>query len=154
TLGMAGGRLPSGEASSRTDRVIAVLDTLRSTRTEPLERIILAEALAAAWTDVGPTEASAHARRMVTDLEDFLRNPTLAPFAQSRLAQALVVLYGHLGPAERAAHSNTLLASHANTILAAPRNPTNNLDVATRGQFAESLVALCMLLDPPEAVRV
>src|SRR5262249_25962114 len=73
---------------------------------------------------------------------------------QSRLAQALVVVYGHLDPAERAAHSTTLLASHANTILAVLRNPKNNLALATRSQFAESLVALCMLLDPPEAVRV
>jgi hypothetical protein len=151
-LGVAGGRLPPGEASSRANRAITMLTSLRGTRTKPLERIVLAEALAAAWTGLGPIEASAHARRMVIDLEDLLRDPKLNPFEQRRLARALVVVYGHLGPAERAAHSNALLAPHTNTILAALRNP--NLDPWARIQFAESLVALCMLLGPPEAVRV
>jgi hypothetical protein len=153
-LGVAGGRLPPGEASSRANRAIAMLASLWRTRTKPLDRIFLAEALAAAWTGVGPTEASAHAKKTVADLEDLLRDPKLTPFEQSRLAQALVVVYGHLGPAEMSAHSNTLLASHANTILAALRNPKNNLDLASRIQFAESLVVLCMLLDPPTAGRM
>jgi hypothetical protein len=153
-LGVACGRLSPEEASSRANRAIAVLASLRRTRTKPLDRIVLAEALAAAWTGLGPTEASAHARTTVADLEDLLRDPKLNPFEQSRLTQALVVVYGHLGPAERAAHSNALLASRANTILAALRNPKNNIDVPTRIQFAESLVLLCMLLDPPEAGRV
>jgi hypothetical protein len=153
-LGVAGGRLPPGEASSRAKRAIAALASLRSTRTKPLDRIVLAEALAVAWTGVGPTEASAHARTTVADLEDLLRDPKLTPFEQSRLAHALVVVYGHLGPAEWAAHSHALLASHADTILAALRNPKNNLDLLTRLHFAESLVVLCMLLDPPTAGRV
>jgi hypothetical protein len=153
-LGVAGGRLPLEEASSRANRAIAVLTSLRRTRTKPLERIILAEALAASWTGLGPIEASAHARKMVIDLEDLVRDPTLNPFEQSRLARVLVVVYGHLGPAERAAHSNTLLASHANTILEALRNPKNDHDVPTRISFADALLALCMLLDPPEAARV
>jgi len=153
-LGVAGGRLSPGEAASRANRAIAVLASLRSTRTKPLDRIVLAEALAAAWTGIGPTEASAHARTTVADLEDLLRDPKLTPFEQSRLAQALVVVYGHLGPAQRAAHSNALLASHADTILAALRNPKNKLDPAARLQFAESVVVLCMLLDPPTAGRV
>jgi hypothetical protein len=131
-----------------------VLASRQCTRTKPLDRIVLAEALAAAWTDVGPTEASAHARTTVADLEELLRDPKLTPFEQGRLAQALVVVYGHLGPTERAAHSNALLASHADTILAALRNPRNNLNAAVRLQFAESLVVLCMLLDPPTAGRV
>ena len=91
---------------------------------------------------------------MAADLEGVLRGPKLTPVDQSKLAQALVVVYGHLGPAERAAHSNAILASHADTILAALRNPKNNLDPAARVQFAESLVVLCMLLDPPTAGRV
>jgi hypothetical protein len=153
-LGVAGGRLPPGEASSRAKRAIAVLASLWGTRTKPLDRSFLAEALAAAWTGVGPTEASAHAEKTVADLEDLLRDPKLTPYEESRLTQVLVVVYAHLGPAERAAHSNALLASHADTILAALRNPKNNLYPATRVQFAESLMALCMLLDPPEAVRV
>jgi len=153
-LGVAGGRLPPAEASARANRAIAELASLWRTRTNPLERIVLAEALPAAWTDVGPTEASAHARRTVADLEDLLRDPQLTPFEQSRLAQALVVVYGHLGPAERTAHSNSLLASHANSILAALQNPRNNLALATRVGLADSLVALCMVLDPPTAGRV
>src|SRR5262249_38511207 len=112
------------------------------------------------------------ARRTGADLEALLRDPQLTPSEQgrlaeapeqshlaqaseqSRLAQSLVVVYGHLGPAERTAHSNTLLESHSNTILAVLRNPKNNLALATRVQFADSLVALCVLLDPPEAGRV
>jgi len=153
-LGVAGGRLPPGEASSRANQAIAVLTSLRSTRTKLLERIVLAEALAAAWTGVGPSEASAHARKMVADLEDLLRDPKLTPFEQSRVAQALVVVYGHLSPAEKAAHSNALLVSLANTNLAVLRKPENILSLGTRIQFAESLVVICMLLDPPAAGRV
>jgi hypothetical protein len=74
-LVVVGGQLPPEDASSRADQVIAVLDTLWRTRTKPLERIILAEALAAAWKSVGQTEASAHARRMVADLEDLIQDP-------------------------------------------------------------------------------
>src|SRR5262249_16260542 len=153
-LGVAGGRLPPGEASSRANQAIAVLTSLRSTRTKLLERIVLAEALAAAWTGVGPSEASAHARKMVADLEDLLRDPKLTPFEQSRVAQALVVVCGHLSPAEKAAHSNALLVSLANTNLAVLRKPENILSLGTRIQFAESLVVICMLLDPPAAGRV
>jgi hypothetical protein len=171
-LVVAGGRLPPGEASSRANRAITELAPLWRTRTKPLDRIVLAEALAAAWPGVGPTEASARARRTVADLEGLLRDPQLTPseqgrlaevseqshlahaYEQNRLAQALVVVYGHLGPAERAAHSTTLLESHANTILAVLRNPRNNLALAIRVQFADSLVVLCMVLDPPEAGRV
>jgi hypothetical protein len=149
-----GVRLPPKDASSRADRVIAVLDTLRRTRTKSLERMILAEALAAAWTGLGPTEASDHARRMATDLGDLLRDPKLLPFEQHRLARALAVVYRHLDPAERAAHANAIIVPHANTILATLRDPNNNLSLGTFSQFSEALVALCMLLDRPEAVRV
>jgi hypothetical protein len=76
------------------------------------------------------------------------------PFEQHRLARALAVAYGHLGPAERAARSKTLLAAHANTLLAALRDPKNNFNLMTLSQSAGSLVALCVLLDRPEAVRV
>jgi hypothetical protein len=145
-----GGKLSRENASARADRGIAVLDTLWRTQTKPLERIILAEALAAAWTGVGPTEASAHARKMAADLEDLLQDPTLMPFEQHRLARALAKVYGHLGPADRASHSKTLIASRANTILATLRDPKDNLNLLTFSQSAESLVALCMLLDRPE----
>src|SRR5262249_28820600 len=96
-LGVAGGRLPPREAAARADRALLVLASLRTTRTKPLERIVLAEALVTARTNVGPSEASARASRTV----DFLREPKLAATEQRRLAQALAVLYGHLGPAER-----------------------------------------------------
>jgi hypothetical protein len=153
-LGVAVARLPPGEASSRANRAIAVLESLSPTRTKPQERIVLAGALEAAWSGVGPTEASAYASKMVADLEDLLRSPKLTPFEQSRLARALGGVFRHLGPAEWAGHANTLLVPHANTLLAALRKPENNLDLATVAQFVESLVELCTLLDRPEAVRV
>jgi hypothetical protein len=153
-LVVVGGRLPPEDASSRTNGAIAVLDTLWSTRTVPLDRTILAEALAAAWTGVGPTEASAHARRMVADLEDLLRAPNLMPFELNRLARALALVYGRFDPAERSAHSNTLLVAQANTVLATLRDPKSKLSLGLLGQFADSLVVICMLLDRPEAVRV
>src|SRR5262249_39917116 len=56
--------------------------------------------------------------------------------------------------AERAAHSNALLASRANTTLATLRNPKKNLGLGILGQHADSVLAICMLLDRPEAVRV
>jgi hypothetical protein len=156
-LGVAGRRLPPGDASSRAKLAIAELASLSRTRTKPLERIVLAEALTAARTGLGPTEASPHVRRMVADLEDLLRNPkptpsTPFPVEQRHIARVLVVAYGALGPAERAAHSTAPLASHANTILAELRNPKNNLGLMTRGDFADSVVLLCTLLDQSESV--
>jgi hypothetical protein len=91
---------------------------------------------------------------MATDLEDLLRDPKLMPLEQVRLARALAVVYGHLGPAERAAHSKTILVSHANTTLAALRDPRNNLNMLTLAQSVELLAALCVLLDRQEAGRV
>src|SRR5262249_36495166 len=122
-LVVVGGRLPPEEAASRANGAIAVLDTLWRTRTVPLERIILAGGLAAPWPGMGPTEARAHARRIVADLEDILRVPNLMPSELNRLARALAVVYGRLDAGERAAHSNTLLVSNANTILATLRDP-------------------------------
>jgi hypothetical protein len=153
-LGAAGGRLPHGEASPRANTVIAVLAGFRSTRTKPRDRVVLAEAMAAAWPGVSPTEASAHVRRTVADLEDLVREPKSTLPELNRLTRALGVVYRYLGAAERAALPNTLLASHANTLLAVLRNPRYKSDMAARVQFADALLALCMILDPPEAMRV
>jgi hypothetical protein len=150
-LVQVGGQMAREEASPRVNRAIAVLDTLWRTRTKPLERVALAEALAAAWKGVGTTGASDHARRVVAGLEDLTRDPKLVPFEHSRLPLALAAAYEHLDPAEKAARANTHLAAHANTLLAALRNSKNY--VAT-GQLAGALVALCVHLDRPEAVRV
>ena len=152
-LGAAGSRLPAGEASTRANRAIAELASHWRTRTKPLERVVLAEALAVAWPCVGPANANSHARRTVAELEDLLRDPKLTPYEESRVARALVVVYGHLGSAERAAHSKALLNSSANAIIALLRKPKNNLALAFRVQFTTSLLALCRPLDPPEAAR-
>src|SRR5262249_55636652 len=57
-----------------------------------------------------------------------------------------------ISPAERTAHSKALLASHVDTILVTLRKPNQNPGPSVR--FAESLVAYCKLVDPPEAARV
>jgi hypothetical protein len=153
-LVVVGGRLSPEEASSRANRALAALASLWRTRMKPLDRVVLAEALAAAWTGVGPAEAGPHARRVVADLEDLLRDPKLTSFELRRLAEALVAVYWHLGPAERSAHANTLFAAHANTFLAALRNPKNARNLVDVGQFAGALLALCEHQDRPESLRV
>jgi hypothetical protein len=144
-------QLPPEEAASRANRAVAALDTLWRTRTKPLDRVALAEALGAAWAGMGPNQAGARARSVVADLEGLVRDPKLAPFEHSRLQQALVVVCGHLDPTERAARANTLFAAHANILLAALRK--SETSPATT-QLAGALLALCVHLDRPEAVRV
>jgi hypothetical protein len=150
-LVVVGRQLPPEDASSGANRAVAALDTLWRVRTKPLERIALAEALAAACTGLGPTEAGARAKRVATDLEGLVRDPKLAPFEHSRLQQALVVVCGHLDPAEKAARANTLLAAHANILLAALRK-SESYPATT--QLPGAILALCVHLDRPEAVRV
>jgi hypothetical protein len=150
-LVQVGGQMPREEATARVNRAIAVLDTLWRTRTKPLERVVVARALTAAWKGLGTTEASDRARRVVADLEDLTGDPKLVPFEHSRLPLALAAAYEHLEPAEKAARANRHLAAHAKTLLAALRN--SKLDFAT-GQLAGALVVICVHLDRPEAGRV
>jgi hypothetical protein len=142
--------LPPEEASTRANQAIAVLDNLWRTRTQPLERIVLAEALAAALAGVGPTEAPAHARRVVTDLKDLQRDPRFLPVHLVHLGRALVAVCGHLGPAERADRT-TLLAAHANALLAMLKDCKNpEMDDV----IAAAILTDCEHLDGPEVARV
>ena len=150
-LVQVGAQMTRAEASTHVNRAIAVLNTLWRTRTTPLERVAVAEALTAAWKGVSTTEASDQARKVVTDLEDLTRDPKFVLFEHGRLPLALAAAYEHLDPAEKAARANTHLAAHANVLLEALRNSQN--DKAT-GQLVGALASLCVHLDRPEAVRV
>jgi hypothetical protein len=150
-LVVVGRQLPPEEAASRANRAVAALDTLWRTRTKRLEHIALAEALGAAWASVDPTEAGARARSVLADLEGLVRDPKLETFEHNRLQQALVVVCGHLDPTEKAGRANALFAAQANILLAVLRESENN---AATHQLAGAIVALCVHLDRPEAVRV
>jgi hypothetical protein len=147
-----GGQLPTEEAAARVNGSITLLDTLWRTRTKPAERLALAEALAAAWAGVGPAEGAEHAARTAADLEVLVRDPKIALFRAGRFPRMILAVCGHLGPAERVARANALLAAYANTLLTALRDSKS--DPVTALWSSESLVALCVHLDRPEAVRV
>jgi hypothetical protein len=147
---VVGRQLPAEEASARANQAIAVLDNLWRTRTQPLERMVLAEALAAALAGVSPTESAAHARRVVADLEDLQRDPKFMPVHLIPLGRALVAVCQHLGPAERA-HRTTVLAAHANTLLAML---TDSKITAMDDDIAAGILIDCEHLDGPEVARV
>src|SRR5262245_60566687 len=63
-LAVVSGQLPPKEATSHANQAVDVLDSLWVARTAPLDRASVAEALAAVWTRLGPTDAAARAKRM------------------------------------------------------------------------------------------
>jgi hypothetical protein len=146
-LAVVGGQLPPKEATAHANQAVEALDSLWVARTAPLDRASVAEALAALWTRLGPTDAAARAKRTAADLEGVLRDPKAAPNELSRLAIALAAVYNHLGPAERSGRANTV----AGALVAALRGPKHN--PVTVSQLSEALGTLCAHLDRPGAVR-
>jgi hypothetical protein len=147
-LARVSGQLTPKEASSHAHQAVDVLSSLWVARTAPLDRASLAEALAAVWTRLSPTEAADRAKRVAADLEEALRNSKAAPNETYRLPEALAAVDSYLSHAERVAHAN----SAADALITALRRPKN--DLATTAQLSEGLVALCVHLDRPGVVRV
>jgi tRNA A-37 threonylcarbamoyl transferase component Bud32 len=150
-LVVVGKQLPPEEASDRAKQAIVALDTLWRTRTQPLDRIVTSFALAAAMAGVDQADAAAHARRVLSDLEDLQRSPQFIPAHLLHLERPLVELCGYLSPAERASHGNTLLSAHASALLAMLRDSKNTSEDDT---IVTAIVRHCEHLDPPEAARV
>jgi hypothetical protein len=142
------GQLLPREASSHANQAIDVLDSLWVARTVPPDRASVAEALAAVWTRLGPTDAAARAKRAAADLEDALRDSKDAPNELYRLAEALSAVYAHLDPAERSGRASAV----ADTLVAALRRPKNDLQMVAH--LSEALAMLCAHLDRAGAVRV
>jgi hypothetical protein len=146
-LAVVSGQLPTREASSLATEVVDVLDSLWGAKTAPPDRASVAEALAAVWTRLSPTDASARARRAAGDLEDAPGESKAAPLTIADHGRALAAVYDHLGPAERSARANAV----ADTLVAALRRPKNDAWAISR--LSEALAALCAHLDRPGAVR-
>jgi hypothetical protein len=146
-LAVVSGRLPAKEASSHAKAAIDVLDSLWVARTAPPDRASLAEALAAVWTHLDPTDAAARAKRTAAALEGALRDSKTAPSQIAGLAMALSAVYNHLDPAERSSRVKTV----ADVLVAALRRPRN--EPYTVYQLWEALATLCAHLDRPGTVR-
>jgi hypothetical protein len=146
-LAAVSGQLPPKDASSHANQTIDVLDSRWGPKKTPPDRAILAEALAAVWTRLGPTAAAARAKRAAADLEAALRDSKTAPNQIGGLAIALSAVYNHLDPAARSARASAV----ANALVAALRRPKN--DPWTTSQLWEGLATLCAHLDRPGAVR-
>jgi hypothetical protein len=147
-LAVVSGQLLPGKAISHAKQAVGVLDSLWAARTAPLDRASLAEALAALWARLGPTDASARAKKAAADLEGALRDSKAAPNTISGLAMALSAVYNHLGPAGRSARANAV----ADALVAALRRTGNN--PWTISQLSQALATLSAHLDRPGAVRV
>jgi serine/threonine protein kinase len=137
-LAVVSGQLPPKEASSHAKEAVDVLDSLWVARTAPVDRASVAEALAAVWTRLDPTDAAARAKRAAADLEEGLRDSKAAPNELSRLAEALTAVYNHLGPTERSGRASAV----ANTLVAALRRPKN--DRFPISPLPEALATLAM----------
>jgi hypothetical protein len=147
-LALVSGQLPPREASSQANQTVEVLDSLWVAQTAPLDRASVAEALAAVWTRLDPTDAASRAKRAAANLEHALRDVKDAPNELYRLAEALTAVYNHLGPAERSERASAV----ADALVTALRIPRDDpwkivhLSAALAGLFAH--------LDRSSAVRV
>jgi hypothetical protein len=141
-------QLPPKGASSHAKQAVDVLDSLWAAKTAPPDRASVAEALAAVWERLDPTDAAARAKRAAADLEDALRDSKDTPSKIGGLAMALSAVYNHLGPAERSGRASAV----ADTLVAALRKPKN--DTWTISQLSEALATLCAHLDRPGAVKM
>jgi hypothetical protein len=147
-LALVSGQLPPKEASSRPKQAVEVLDALWVARTAPLDRASVAEALAAVWTRLDPTDAAARAKRVAAGLEDTLRDSKDAPNELYRLAEALTAVYNHLGPDERSGRATAV----ADALVTALRKPRD--DPWKIFRLSEALAGLFAHLDRSSVVRV
>jgi hypothetical protein len=146
-LAVVSGRLPSKEASSHANQAVDALDSLWVAKTAPLDRASIAEALAALWTCLGPTAATAGATRAAADFEDALRDSKAAPNEIAGLAMALSAVYTHFDSAERRGRANAV----AEILVAALGKPRN--ESFTISRLSEALASLCAHQDRAGAVR-
>jgi hypothetical protein len=147
-LAVVSGRLPPREASSHAKQAVDVLDSLWVAKAAPTNRVAVAEALAAVWTCLGPTAATARARRVAVDLEVVLQDSKTAPNEIAGFAIALSAVYTHLDPAERRGRANAV----ADLLVAALRRPKKG--PATTPLLLEALATTCAHQDRPGTVRV
>jgi hypothetical protein len=147
-LALVSGQLPPKEAFSHANQAVDVLDSLWVAKTAPLDRASVAEALAAVWTRLDPTDAAARAKRAAAGLEDALRDSKDAPNELYRLAEALTVVYNHFGPAERSERASTV----ADVLVTALRKPRD--DPWKIFRLSEALAGLFAHLDRSSTVRV
>jgi hypothetical protein len=147
-LAAVGGQLTPTAASTQANQAVAALSSLWVAKTARWERGVVAAALAAVWTLLGPEEAAARARRTAAELENAFRDANPAMSEYYGLVEALVAVYGHLGPAERVTRANAF----ADPLIAELRRPGNGVTTITR--LSGTLAALCVHLDRAGAVRV
>ena len=136
------------QATTQANQAVAALNSLWVAKTARWERGVVAAALAAVWTLLGPDEASANARRTAAELENAFRDANPAMSEYHSLVEALVAVYGHLGRAERVTRANAF----ADPLIAELRRPGNGVTTITR--LSVALAALCVHLDRAGAVRV
>ena len=141
------GQLLPPESALHSTRALAVLGSLWAARKSPGERSAIAGAMAAVWTLLVPGEAVAHARRNADELENAFRAADGAMMTQTNLANALAAVYRHLGQSERVRRTNAV----ADALIAALRRPAT--DVGALELSSERVLALCLNLDRPGAVR-
>jgi hypothetical protein len=146
-LAAVGEQLPPREASAHAIQAVDRFDSLWRARTAPADRAFVAEAQAAVWTRLDPTDAAARARRAAGDLEGAIREAKAVPKNISDLAIALSAVYNHLDPAERGARAKAV----ADTLVAALRRPRN--DPKTFAQLWGALAPLSGHFDRPGGVR-
>jgi hypothetical protein len=141
------GQLPPKEAAAHVNQAATVLDSLGSATTKSLDRALIAEAQATAWTRLTPAEAAVHARKVAVDLGDRFRDSKVGTAEHHALAHALVAVCGHLDPTERSAH----LTPAANILLAALRQSKNDLNLILHWG---TLATFCVHLDRPGIAQV
>jgi Protein kinase domain len=135
------------EDHAHATRAVDLLNSLWTVPTKHFERAMIAEALATAWTRLGP-EASVQAERVAAQLEAAFRDPRADSFDLFRLAAGLVAVSRYLTPAERLARANTA----ADILIGRIGNPKS--EAVPSLIFTQGLATLCAILDRDGVTRV
>jgi hypothetical protein len=139
--------VPPEQASAHANQAIDALDSLWVARTAPQDRAYVAEALAALWTHLDPTDAAARAQSVAAHLEGALRDARDGANEIPGLVSALAAVYHHLAPAERSRRASAVV----DVLFAVLRRP--RLNPVTGSLFSQALASLCAHLDRPGAIR-
>jgi hypothetical protein len=147
-LAVVSSQLTPEQASSHASKAAEVLGSLWIARTNNLDRVYLAQAMAEVWLRLTPMARAAQAKRMAVDLTVALQDSKTEPLELNSLAEALTAMCSQLDPAEGKARINSAEESLAT------RFRTSRTALPMSAVLTEALATLWLRLDRDRLPRV
>jgi hypothetical protein len=141
-------QLPPAESSSYAKQAVDALHSLWIARTAPVDRVQLAQAMAAIWTHIPSGEVAAHAKPMAADIQVAFRDPKASSSDLGLLAESLLAACDQLEPTERSALVNDAVD------VVVTRLPKPNSRVKPREVFSGAIGILWLRLSREDVARV